>query len=91
MAESKYFTYKGFPLVRKGKELYYGSMSNDTIARLQILSSHKVNELEVADKIRVQLSLTAPDVDASKMIVKNCERGGLYEALDVAYVWLTRS
>lgn len=91
MSETKFFTYKGFPLVRKGKQIYYGNMSDETVALLTILSTHKVKDMDVADKIRVQHMRTAQNIDASEMIIKTSERSGLYEALDVANIWLTRS
>lgn len=91
MAEQKFFTYKGLPLVRKGKQLYYGNMSDETVATLQIMSTRNVNGLEVADRVKVWLMLTqAEGVDASEVMKKTCERRGLYEALDVAYIWLER-
>ncbi len=89
MAE-EFFSYKGYPLVRNGRHIYYGNMSDESVVMMTILSSHKVNDLEVADKIKVQLMLTAPDVDASKMILKSSERTGLYDALDIANIWLSR-
>ncbi|MBD5081074.1 MAG: hypothetical protein HDT44_04840 [Ruminococcaceae bacterium] len=91
MAEKEFMTYRGLPLVRKGNEIYYGNMSDETVATLQILSTRKVKDLEVADKVRVFLTLTQTEgVDASEWIKKRCERNGLYEALDVAYIWLSR-
>ena len=91
MEEQKFFTYKGLPLVRNGKQIFYGNMSDETVATLQILSTRKVKDLEVADKIRVFLMLTQTEgVDASEVMKKTCERNGLYEALDVAYIWLSR-
>ena len=91
MAEQKFFTYKGLPLVRKGKQIFYGNWSDETVAALQIMSTRTVNGLEVADKIKVRLMLTQTEgVDASEIVKKNCERKGLYEALDIAYIWLER-
>ena len=55
MADTKFITYKGFPLVRKGNEIYYGNMSDETVACLNVMSSHKEGDLEVADKIMVAL------------------------------------
>ncbi len=90
MAESDFFTYKGYPLVRKGKVIYYGNMTDEYVVMINIQNSHKVGDLDVADKLKVQLCLTAQDVDANKMIQKTSERNGLYEALDLANVWLSR-
>ena len=52
MAEKKEFmTYKGKPLVRCGKELYYGSMDEPFVIHMVIKSTKEVNGLEVADKV----------------------------------------
>ncbi len=92
MAEQEFFTYKGLPLVRKGNMIYYGNMSDETVVNLQIVSTKNVNGLEVADKVKVWLMLTNTEgVDASEVMKKSCERSGLYEALDVAYIWLERA
>lgn len=91
MSEQKFFTYKGLPLVRKGKQIYYGNMSDETVATLQIMSTKNINGLEVADRIKVWLTLTQTEgIDAGDTVKKSCERSGLYEALDVAYIWLER-
>lgn len=92
MEEKKFFEYKGFPLVRNGKQLLYGEVGGKTVVNMQIMSTKKIDGIDVADKIRVVHTYTeAPDGDAAKMVIKNVERGSLYEALDIAYVWLTRN
>ena len=53
MEEQKFFTYKGLPLVRNGKQIFYGNMSDETVAMLQIMSTRNVNGLEVADRVMV--------------------------------------
>lgn len=85
-----FLMYKGFPLVRKNKDIYYGNMSDEFVANIRIVSTHKENELDVADKVKVTLMRTAKDIDAKDMIVKSSDRNSLYEALDVANIWLTR-
>ena len=90
MTQQEFFSYKGFPLVRKGNELYFGNMSDKFVAMLTILSTHKVKDLEIADKTRVQLMHTDPTVPATELIAKTSERGSLYEALDVASIWLEK-
>ena len=91
MTEQDFFTYKGFPLVRKDNIIYFGNMSDKYVAMLTVLSTHKVKDLEVADKTRVQLMSTAPNVPATEIIAKTSERGSLYEALDVASIWLAKN
>ena len=91
MTEQDFFTYKGFPLVRKGNIIYFGNMSDKYVAMLTVLSTHKVKDLDVADKTRVQLMSTDTNVPATEIITKTSERGSLYEALDVASIWLTKN
>lgn len=88
----KFYNYKGYPLVRNGSMIYYGYMSEPYVMMLQILSTKKVDDTEVADKIRVIQMSTDLSLDPLKACVKNTEReGGLYEALDLAKVWLEKA
>lgn len=91
MAEKEFSTYKGRPLVRCGDELYYGSMEERFVIRMQIKSKKDVNGLEVADKVAIQLLCTDPDLSPRKQLVKSSEKSGLYLALDIADVWLERA
>ena len=75
MAEKEKFpTYKGKPLVRCGDVLYYGNMDERYVIRLQIKSKKTVNDLEVADKVTVQLMCTDPDISPRKQVVKASEK-----------------
>ena len=95
MAESKkkapFLMYKGRPLVCKGNTLYYGSMAEPFVIMMQITSTKKVKELEVANKVTVQLMNTDPDVRPRERIVKKSEKNGLYDAMDVGSIWLDRA
>ncbi len=91
MAEKEFSTYKGKPLVRCGDELYYGSMEDRFVIRMQIKTKKEVNGLEVADKVAIQLLCTDPDLSPRKQLVKSSEKTGLYLALDIADVWLERA
>lgn len=91
MAEKEFSTYKGKPLVRCGDEIYYGSMDQRFVIRLQIKSKKEVNGLEVADKVAIQLLCTDPDLSPRKQLVKSSEKNGLYLALDIADIWLERA
>jgi len=83
--------YKGRPLRRKDNIIYYGSMADKYIIMLQLLESKKVDDLEVATKVSVQLQLTDPDIKSRDKIVKKTEKDSLYAAMDVASVWLDRA
>lgn len=83
--------YKGRPLVRKGNTLYYGSMADPFVIMMQITSTKKIKDLEVANKVTVQLMNTDPDVRPRERIVKKSEKNGLYDAMDVGSIWLNRA
>ncbi len=83
--------YKGRPLMRKDSLIYYGSMSEKYIIMLQILDSTKVGDMDVANRVSVQLQLTDPDLKSRDRIVKKSEKDGLYAAMDIAAVWLERA
>ena len=84
-------TYKGRPLMRKDNMIYYGSMADSHIVMLQVLESKKVNGLDVATRVSVQLLLNDPNLKSRERIVKKSEKDGLYTALDVGCVWFERA
>ena len=83
--------YKGHPLMRKENFVYYGSMADSHIVMLQILETKKVNDVEIATKVSVQLQLTDPAAKSRDRVVKKGEKAGLYTALDFGCVWLERA
>ena len=89
--ENAVLMYKGRPLMRKDTLVYYGSMADSHIVMLQILETKKVNDMDMATKVSVQLQLTDPEVKSRDRVVKKTEKDGLYNAMDVAAVWLTRA
>lgn len=91
MAESKFPMYKDKPLVRSGDVLYYGDMSDKYVVRMTVKSKKKVDDMEVADKVTVQLMSTDPDISPRKQVIKVSEKNGLYLAMDIAEVWLKRA
>lgn len=93
MADKKDFplTYKGHPLRRKDNLIYYGSMADKYIIAIQILSTQKEGDLDVANKISVQLQLTDPDLKSRDRVVKKSEKTNLYDAMDVGAIWLERA
>lgn len=87
----KFLTYKGRPLVRNGNTLYYGDPSENFVIMMQINATKPVGDIEIASKVSIQLLNTDPDVSARERIVKSSEKKGLYAAMDVAEVWLSRA
>ena len=84
-------SYKGRPLRRKDNIIYYGSMAEKYIIMIQVISTQKVDDLDVANKVSVQLQLTDPDLKSRDRVVKKTEKDSLYAAIDVASVWLERA
>lgn len=91
MAESNFFEYKGKPLVRSGDTIYYGDMAEPYVVMLQIKSTKQVNGEEVADKVSVQLMSTDPNTPPMDIVKKHTEKEGIYEAIDIASIWLGRA
>lgn len=89
--KTKFFTYKGLQLVRSGDVLYYGNMTDDYVTMIQILSKQKIGNLDVADKVKVYLMSTDEKLNPQDAIKKQSEKNGLYDALDLAGVWLERA
>lgn len=87
--KNKFFTYKGYPLVRNKDTIYYGNMYDEYVIMIKILSFKKVGDIEVADKVKVYQMST--DVTSKDPIVKTSDKNGLYEAFDIAYIWLSRA
>lgn len=86
----EFFMYRGYPLVRKGNEIYYGYMSEPFVVMMQIVHQQEVNGLKVADKIRVY-QIATKEPDPVKATTKTSDRPNLYEAVDLANVWLKRA
>ena len=69
---------------------YYGNMSDEYVVVMQILKKEKVGNIEVASKVKVFRMLTDESLPANEKITKTADKDGLYEALDIAHIWLSR-
>ncbi len=94
MADAKekndFLEYKGKPLVRNGNTIYYGNMNEDFVVVIQITSTKEVKDLEVSDRVIVQLVSTDPNIRPKERIIKKAEKRGLYNAMDIGSIWLER-
>lgn len=91
MASKKaFFTYKNRPLVRSKDTIYYGRMTDPYVVMMQIKSKKPQAGLDVADLVSLQMISTDVTVPPDKMVLKRSEKPGLYQALDVAAIWLDR-
>lgn len=94
MAENKkekFLEYKGKPLVRCDKTIYYGNMSDPYVICINVLNDKDIKDLKVSGKVVIQLINTDPSVSPKEKIVKKSEKTGLFNALDLGAVWLERA
>jgi hypothetical protein len=86
----QFYTYRGHHLVRKNNEIFYGNMSADYVTKIDVQSTRKLDDLNIADKVRIQLLPTdTENLDITK--IKTTSRDNLYEALEVAHTWLSKA
>ena len=83
--------YKGHPLRRKDNLIYYGSMADKYIVMIQIMGTTKDGDLEIANKVQLQLQLTDPDLKSRDRVVKKSEQPDLFSAIDMGATWLMRA
>lgn len=83
--------YKGHPLRRKDNLVYYGSMADKYIVMIQVMSSEKEGDLDVANKVHLQLQLTDPDLKSRDRVVKKSDLPDLFSAIDMGSIWLMRA
>lgn len=91
MSQIKTLMYKGKPLVRQGRYIFYGNPDDKFILFMNILDTKKVGDLEIATKVLVQIQNTDDDISFNEKIVKQCEKKNFYEAFDIGYIWLERA
>ena len=86
----KTLTYKGKPLVREGRQIYYGNPEDDVILFLNILDAKNENGLEIATKVSVQIIKTNEDLSISERLIKQSEKNSLSQAFELGVIWLER-
>jgi hypothetical protein len=90
MDEKKILNYKSKPLTRQGNTICYGNPTDKYVLVMMILETKKVNELDVATKVFVQIQSTQETEDKKTNVVKFAEFKSLYEAFDTGEYWLNR-
>ncbi len=80
--------YKGKPLVRSKKEMYYGDMADPFVVFMQVLSTKSEGGEDLPDKVMVMLLNTDTTLPPKDRIVKQSVKNGLYNALDFAGILL---
>ena len=89
--KSRTLMYKGHPLRRKDNLIYYGSMADKYIIMIQVTSTTKSGDLEIADKVHLELQLTDPDLKSRDRVVKKSDLPDLFSAIDMGSIWLMRA
>ena len=74
--------------MRCGNDIYYGSMDDDYIVYLQVLSNRAENGVEVADKVHLVLLSTDESKPLPERIVRQANRVGLFNALSFGDIML---
>jgi len=88
LTERDVLVYRDKPLLRDGNTLYYGDFSENFIVRFTILESEKVNDLDMAKKIIIELLEKNGDDIKSAKLTKKAERTSMWAALDIGIYWL---
>ncbi|MBR2284755.1 MAG: hypothetical protein IJ874_10135 [Ruminococcus sp.] len=87
----KFHSYKGYPLVRCGDQLYYGYMSDPYVIWIQVLETKEQDGEKLISKVNI-IQMDTRTADPLKAFVKNSKKEcDLYEALDVGKVWLDKA
>ncbi len=94
--KDKFTLYRGKPLVRSNNMICYGDMREKYILFIMILTSKKLETPdpntapEVPDMMLVQILDTDKSKPSHERVVKQFEKNGLYDALDIGNIWLDK-
>lgn len=89
--KKQFLEYKSRALVRSGSTIYYGNVDGKYVVKMEVLESKKVNDLDVATRVHVEMLGTSDDTTTDQKILKMSDKDGIYPALDIANVWLDRT
>lgn len=88
--DGKFLMYKGLPLVREDNIICYGSMDEEYILQMIIMSEKEDGGVKVPDKILIQLLRTDNSLPDHERIVKQDMKSGFYEAFEIGLIWFER-
>ena len=91
MAENRFLTYKDKPIVKCGKEIYYGDMSEPYVVRFNILSTKKEGDDTIPEKVSVELLKSDTQLPEKERVSKITVKDSFFDALDVGFIWLDRA
>lgn len=84
-------TFRGRPLLRKGDEIYYGSMGDPFILYMKVNTKRKAGDYEIASRVSWAVMRTDETLDLFSRVVKSGEKNGIYSALDIGSIALERA
>ena len=84
----KGMSYNGNQLVRCGNVLYLGDLNASHFAMMQIIASDKLQDLEVPQKVAVQIIANNPALPPKDKVIKRAMKDDFYSAVTVAHVGL---
>lgn len=85
--KKKLMTYNGKPILRCGSRIYYGNLEDKLILVLDILESKKVGDIDVTEKVLVQVMDNTGELGKGQ-VFRKATRDNLYKALDIGEWWL---
>lgn len=88
ITEREALIYRDKPLIRSGNVLYFGDFNENFITRFTILESEKVNDLDMAKKITIELLEKHGESIETAKLTKKAERTSMWAALDIGIYWL---
>ena len=88
--DGKFLMYKGLPLVREDNIICYGSMDEEYILQMIIMSEKEDGGVKVPDKILIQLLRTDNSLHDHERIVKQDMKSGFYDAFEIGLIWFER-
>ena len=94
--KDKFTVYRGKPLVRANNLICYGDMNDKYILFMMVISTKKVENAdpksapELPDMILVQILDTDASKPSHERVVKQFEKNGLYDAMDIGIIWLDK-
>ena len=91
MAFQAPLTYKGRPLVRCKNQLYYGSMTDPYVVFMQILTTKEENGVTMSDRVHLSLLSTDASKPIMQRMIRQSDKNGLFNALDISSIWLDRA
>ena len=88
--DGRYLMYRGQPLVREDNVICYGSMDDEYILQMIIMSTKEEGGQTVPDKILIQILRTDKSLPDHERIVKQDMKSGFYDAFEIGLIWLER-